>query len=66
MDTILKNVLSELNILRFPNCPPPVLEPLIKRFSDKKNGPNQSDILKVNKCFFSHLFKCTQYKYDIF
>ncbi|VVC42507.1 Hypothetical protein CINCED_3A023563 [Cinara cedri] len=47
MDTILNNVLSELNILRFSNSSTPVLEPLIKKLSDIKTRPTQSDILKV-------------------
>lgn len=49
MDTILTNVLSELNALNLPKCSPPILQPLIKQFSDKKHRPTQTDILKVNK-----------------
>ncbi|VVC34156.1 PAZ domain,Helicase, C-terminal,Ribonuclease III domain,DEAD/DEAH box helicase domain,P-loop containing [Cinara cedri] len=47
IDTILTNVLSELNILRFSDSLPPVLEPLLKKLSDIKTRPTQSDILKV-------------------
>lgn len=52
MDVILTNVLSELNILNLPDSPPPKLEPLTKKNTDKNHRPTQVDILKVNKSYY--------------
>lgn len=47
MEDILKNVLTEMNILNLTNNPSPILSPLSKEVSKQNIGPKQSDILKV-------------------
>lgn len=41
-----------MNELNLSNSEPPILTSLHKQFSTERNGPKQSDILKVNTYFF--------------
>lgn len=49
MEEILKNVLTEMNILNLSNNSAPTLSPLSKELAKQNMGPKQSDILKVIK-----------------